>query len=114
MKPEFDSEGELWVNGRSGIPYIVTVDSYITFYICYFFREDIDKNDKLELLNKLNGTTGLARFSISEDGSPIDIGCYLPIEEGLTPLQLLSYLTNFDIEVDQALDELGDSLDLSL
>ena len=115
MKPDIGSEGALWVNGRSGIPYIVTVDSYeIAFYMCYFFREDLDRNEKLELLNKLNATTGIARFSISEDSSPLDIECCLSIEEGLTPLQILNYLTNFDTEVARALDELEDSLDFNL
>ena len=111
LKPEIDCEGELWVHGRSGIPYIVGIDSYITFYVCSFFRKDLDRNERLESLNDMNSTSGIARFSMSEEGIPLDVGCYLPVEEGLTPLQLLNFLTIFDTEVINALEWMKDSLD---
>ena len=115
MKPELE-DGYLWVMGRSGIPYIVDVDWWIEFLASFRFREDLDRNEKLELLNKLNSTNLMVRFSmledvsVSEDDSFFHATYQFPVSEGLTPLQLLNYLTNFDTFVDMATDEIADFL----
>ena len=117
MKPEIDPEGYLWVWGRSGIPYIVVVDeSYIEFLASFRFKDGLDRNGQLELINRLNSTTLMVRFSmledtpVSEDDSFFQAAYQFPVREGLTPLQLLNYLTSFDTFVDMATDEVEDSL----
>ena len=116
MKPEIDSEGYLWVLGRSGIPYMVSVDGFIEFLAGFDFEEGLDSNEKLELLNKLNSTNLMVRFSMLRDASEPDDTSFFsatyqfPVSEGLTPLQLLNYITSFDSLVDMAINEVEDYL----
>ncbi len=113
MKPEVDGDF-VHVMGRLGTPCTIIIDVYISLYSAAFFRTDLESHEKLSIVNKINCTVPMARCSMSEDGSSVDMDYLLPIEEGLTPLQLLNCITRFDIQVNHALDELEDSLDFSL
>ncbi len=110
MRPEIDSDGDLAVRGRTGFTHIVQVQERqgIIAIICSFrFRDDLDHNERLDAVNKLNDGKVLARFSVTVTGS-LYADYHLLIEEGLTPFQILNCFTRFDNVVVGSLEEMKD------
>lgn len=102
------------VHMRSGIRYLGVFtkrSGSLNFFTLVSLRDNLDANNKLELVNKLNLDSAMAKFVLTED-SLLWVGYDLLTEEGLTPLQILNCLTRFDSIVASVIDDIEDYLQL--
>jgi len=98
MKPELDSDGDVRIKGPSGVHHIISVDSekqLLKFMSIFGLKEDRSREEKLELVNKLNDGVVFSRFSMPRDDFLL-ADYFISYEEGVMPLQIMNCMLWFD------------------
>jgi hypothetical protein len=98
MKPMYDRDEDLMIEGHSGMRHIVTADTerkLLKFMSVFGLKADAPRESKLELTNRLNDKVVLVRFSMPKDDVLL-ADYFIPFDEGITALQVFSCLKWFD------------------
>lgn len=98
MKPELDSDGDVRVKGPSGIRQIISVETekqLLKFMSIFGLKENRNREEKLELVNRLNENVVFSRFSMPQDDVLL-ADYFIAYEEGVMPLQIMNSLQWFD------------------
>ncbi len=98
MKPDSDSDGDIRIKGPSGFHQIISVDSdkqLLKFMSVFGLKENRSREEKLELVNRLNDSVVFSRFSMPRD-DVLMVDYFMAYEEGVMPLQIMNSMQWFD------------------
>ena len=98
MKPTLGTDGEIRLKGPSGFHQTIEVNAgnkFLKFMALFGLQEDRSRQEKLELVNRLNDGIVLSRFSMPREYA-LMADYHISFEEGMTALQILNCIHWFD------------------
>lgn len=114
LKPEMTSGGEITLRGVRGLRYWVEVETdknVMSLFLVFGTKEAVGITQCLSVINGINCKYLMAKCSLQ--GTTVLINYEIVIEEGISPLQILSCFRKFDGIATSILseDEMGQILD---